>query len=103
MIRRPPRSTLFPYTTLFRSPLEEGLADRVVEVHRAGLGLLARVALGVGDVDRHDHAHLAAPGLARRSPAGVVATDEPLELADARSFSRCGAADGASGVAWGPR
>src|SRR3712207_7552010 len=24
MIRRPPRSTLFPYTTLFRSPLEFG-------------------------------------------------------------------------------
>src|SRR2546427_9549146 len=23
MIRRPPRSTLFPYTTLFRSPVEE--------------------------------------------------------------------------------
>src|SRR5690348_17556197 len=23
MIRRPPRSTLFPYTTLFRSPAEE--------------------------------------------------------------------------------
>src|SRR2546429_7361022 len=23
MIRRPPRSTLFPYTTLFRSPCEE--------------------------------------------------------------------------------
>src|SRR2546428_14148679 len=28
MIRRPPRSTLFPYTTLFRSE-EERLADRV--------------------------------------------------------------------------
>src|SRR2546430_13006149 len=32
MIRRPPRSTLFPYTTLFRSPflrdLEELLLDR---------------------------------------------------------------------------
>src|SRR2546422_7339968 len=30
MIRRPPRSTLFPYTTLFRSvdaPLEPGRAD----------------------------------------------------------------------------
>src|SRR5690348_18074826 len=26
MIRRPPRSTLFPYTTLFRSDLEERLA-----------------------------------------------------------------------------
>src|SRR2546425_9072729 len=24
MIRRPPRSTLFPYTTLFRSPVKEG-------------------------------------------------------------------------------
>src|SRR5258708_12881242 len=25
MIRRPPRSTLFPYTTLFRSPLRVGI------------------------------------------------------------------------------
>src|SRR5256885_12968075 len=31
MIRRPPRSTLFPYTTLFRSvliPLPDGISDR---------------------------------------------------------------------------
>src|SRR6185436_18163476 len=32
MIRRPPRSTLFPYTTLFRSirlpPVRHGLSDR---------------------------------------------------------------------------
>src|SRR3712207_8803773 len=27
MIRRPPRSTLFPYTTLFRSDLEVALPD----------------------------------------------------------------------------
>src|SRR3989449_9509728 len=27
MIRRPPRSTLFPYTTLFRSQLDGGLVD----------------------------------------------------------------------------
>src|SRR3712207_7553295 len=26
MIRRPPRSTLFPYTTLFRSAVNDGLA-----------------------------------------------------------------------------
>src|SRR5687768_18366960 len=32
MIRRPPRSTLFPYTTLFRSDAD---AARVVEVARA--------------------------------------------------------------------
>src|SRR2546422_4364965 len=36
MIRRPPRSTLFPYTTLFRSPqpLEEGRR------HRGGLAIV---------------------------------------------------------------
>src|SRR5258707_7452062 len=30
MIRRPPRSTLFPYTTLFRSPLRAGGMDRTL-------------------------------------------------------------------------
>src|SRR3989475_12155135 len=39
MIRRPPRSTLFPYTTLFRSPLRacasaEGLGTRYMEIAR---------------------------------------------------------------------
>src|SRR5690242_21929611 len=29
MIRRPPRSTLFPYTTLFRSPVRVWLVDRM--------------------------------------------------------------------------
>src|SRR2546426_11880362 len=29
MIRRPPRSTLFPYTTLFRSPLRDPRLNRV--------------------------------------------------------------------------
>src|SRR3712207_7811032 len=29
MIRRPPRSTLFPYTTLFRSPARPGHHDEV--------------------------------------------------------------------------
>src|SRR3712207_7765784 len=30
MIRRPPRSTLFPYTTLFRSPGTTGIDDQAV-------------------------------------------------------------------------
>src|SRR2546430_5669109 len=34
MIRRPPRSTLFPYTTLFRSRLRAG--DRLAPARRAG-------------------------------------------------------------------
>src|SRR3712207_7326748 len=32
MIRRPPRSTLFPYTTLFRSQLKEVLASRNLQM-----------------------------------------------------------------------
>src|SRR5689334_24612679 len=31
MIRRPPRSTLFPYTTLFRSSAETGTRHRTAE------------------------------------------------------------------------
>src|SRR2546430_12462916 len=34
MIRRPPRSTLFPYTTLFRSRQIEEVADDVLEAMR---------------------------------------------------------------------
>src|SRR5256885_6730970 len=34
MIRRPPRSTLFPYTTLFRSYLQAG-ADQATTLHVA--------------------------------------------------------------------
>src|SRR2546430_4302419 len=32
MIRRPPRSTLFPYTTLFRSLSEAGLEPGIIDV-----------------------------------------------------------------------
>src|SRR2546430_9436724 len=35
MIRRPPRSTLFPYTTLFRSPIYERLVACSEHVHVA--------------------------------------------------------------------
>src|SRR3712207_7636087 len=42
MIRRPPRSTLFPYTTLFRSRLDvgsqRGVDDEELRRHAAGLG-----------------------------------------------------------------
>src|SRR5256885_7183805 len=33
MIRRPPRSTLFPYTTLFRSVMADDLARRGIDAH----------------------------------------------------------------------
>src|SRR2546426_7375037 len=37
MIRRPPRSTLFPYTTLFRSLGDVAGQARLAERHRLGL------------------------------------------------------------------
>src|SRR2546429_6653129 len=43
MIRRPPRSTLFPSTTLFRSPAILTIAD---DVHRALFPRLPRVIAG---------------------------------------------------------
>src|SRR5687767_15495006 len=49
MIRRPPRSTLFPYTTLFRSAGAAGQRDVVAAViveiarHRLGTGRLRPV------------------------------------------------------------
>src|SRR5260370_28448588 len=69
MIRRPPRSTLFPYTTLFRSPLRGGLlravdggaaADRGVgRVERVGRRRTARAAgavcLGRGQGRSEEH------------------------------------------------
>src|SRR3712207_7581689 len=39
MIRRPPRSTLFPYTTLFRSPFIEAAAEIGVVLLLLALGL----------------------------------------------------------------
>src|SRR3712207_7168640 len=36
MIRRPPRSTLFPYTTLFRSPIRLAVLDRLIGEMKRG-------------------------------------------------------------------
>src|SRR5260370_30572560 len=57
MIRRPPRSPLFPYTTLFRSDafleagVDFGLGGGLEEIPHLGLGLAALAGLGV-DQDR---------------------------------------------------
>src|SRR2546426_3126758 len=44
MIRRPPRSTLFPYTTLFRSGVRMAPADEAPR-RRAYAGALGRVTI----------------------------------------------------------
>src|SRR2546427_6708618 len=64
MIRRPPRSTLFPYTTLFRSDIAALMvaAARLRTPHRVAtyrtlIGLLAVTGMRVGEalaLDRDD-------------------------------------------------
>src|SRR2546429_2916077 len=55
MIRRPPRSTLFPYTTLFRS-IREGCHERLSVRDTGGLGdsgpgrLLNQLCPGCGEI-----------------------------------------------------
>src|SRR5438477_7171700 len=61
MIRRPPRSTLFPYTTLFRSRGRrvELYADRgdVVAEHRAELVIAHLADIGAGAAERGNTCH----------------------------------------------
>src|SRR5437588_8963896 len=62
MIRRPPRSTLFPYTTLFRSEfLDPGRRDRAAiridrflgESHQAGVELRQRSEEHTSELQSH--------------------------------------------------
>src|SRR3712207_8361445 len=70
MIRRPPRSTLFPYTTLFRSGLPFGRSQR----RRDARG--ERAARGVGAGLRRGCALLGVPQTRRRSRRSEEHTSE---------------------------
>src|SRR6266568_979815 len=63
MIRRPPRSTLFPYTTLFRSAADESRRDEAVR-GEVGLpdGVLAERVTHEHHVAHHEHAERDQPG-----------------------------------------
>src|SRR3712207_7205336 len=72
MIRRPPRSTLFPYTTLFRSVLD-----------RAHTGLSPRAEALLYAADRAQHAHaVLRPAMAAGE---VVVTDRYIDSSDRKS------------------
>src|SRR2546430_17046350 len=87
MIRRPPRSTLFPYTTLFRSPVDPrgllvgDLVDAVVRRREPGRVVFDRAGRvevgraedgGGGGVDDTLHPPLAGP----RRLAGACSTHD---------------------------
>src|SRR2546430_11837585 len=51
MIRRPPRSTLFPYTTLFRSlspDLREEVVERLGTIDSTSLDLVGKIVRNLG-------------------------------------------------------
>src|SRR3712207_6853243 len=82
MIRRPPRSTLFPYTTLFRSQDHLGLARlRPERVRRLPLADRPRTPAAGG---RARHRALRLP-LGARAPRGLRA---PLDASRDRKSTR---------------
>src|SRR2546426_5264589 len=87
MIRRPPRSTLFPYTTLFRS--EVGAVDAVLDVvgaiegfERLGVEAIYNlpVAVGNGWVEAaHGRLAVPAPATALLLEGLEIATGGPVQ------------------------
>src|SRR3712207_8766517 len=80
MIRRPPRSTLFPYTTLFRSFLEMAAPARTFRAGHGAAGAFlwaGRLAVGPGP----------APG--RRHPAGGRRSEEHTSELQSRQYLVC--------------
>ena len=62
MIRRPPRSTLFPYTTLFRSAITIGVvvhSDSFTSGHGPGLTIVATSSTRAIEPVVDTHANLA--------------------------------------------
>src|SRR5256885_7795242 len=73
MIRRPPRSTLFPYTTLFRSERGVHLVERIGHPRRHAVQRDGSLDVGaIGRVDRC----AAAPRVADRDLARDVRSEE---------------------------
>src|SRR3712207_9286589 len=77
MIRRPPRSTLFPYTTLFRSPEQALVGERPQDP----LAVCGEAPEGVHRVDGRDHQLEAAVRVLDPAPHPDL---EPVVHAEAR-------------------
>src|SRR3712207_6868126 len=88
MIRRPPRSTLFPYTTLFRSRLRRAVARR--HCYRCGLGtqcLDHPVAARALDVEPHAEHH--DPAAAAPDRHGDRRSEEHTSELQSRQYLVC--------------
>src|SRR3712207_8147818 len=82
MIRRPPRSTLFPYTTLFRSVLDYDRDHLTARIVHMGVG-------GFHRAHQETYLHeLAARGIADWSVIGVRSEEHTSEL-QSRQYLVC--------------
>src|SRR3989449_3641305 len=100
MIRRPPRSTLFPYTTLFRSCFPERAAGELIRAGTAPERQLEDLVRGVAQLEVS--AARAAAGLLRLTLLSQLASSLPAfraSLARYEAFldlARAAAAEGRS-------
>src|SRR3712207_8484131 len=85
MIRRPPRSTLFPYTTLFRSHLPRGDGPRQVRDHQRRPGGRRRARRGGGNRPARKPGGV---GRAHQAPLGRRSEEHTSEL-QSRQYLVC--------------
>src|SRR3712207_9362123 len=81
MIRRPPRSTLFPYTTLFRSAVAQPVRPRVPQLHQPCGAVGRRHVAGEGGERT--------PGQARQGPARGPRSEEHTSELQSRQYLVC--------------
>src|SRR3712207_8065034 len=90
MIRRPPRSTLFPYTTLFRSLALELLHRRLATVVRDGEVRVVHLLGQERDAQPLlDRAAATGGGTARRGASVVARSEEHTSELQSRQYLVC--------------
>src|SRR3712207_8214545 len=93
MIRRPPRSTLFPYTTLFRSEaLSRSASDRAPNARVLRQRELLPASLGVGGVHLRAHQLRGGPAVEQAGSGGwlqVGRSEEHTSELQSRQYLVC--------------
>src|SRR2546427_12748578 len=86
MIRRPPRSTLFPYTTLFRSlATRHGMSIRF---HEKDVRDMGRTATGVKGIALDKKDHVIDMVVVRRKSTLLTVTEKGMGSVDLRRTDR---------------
>src|SRR3712207_8346669 len=90
MIRRPPRSTLFPYTTLFRSFAEVAEAGGLLAAHCEDRDILTASERSLGHpVQTYEDLLAARPDIAESTPIAVGRSEEHTSELQSRQYLVC--------------